>query len=103
MNSVELFTSAALVGAFIMILQTFNFKWTAADGYAEYASLPILRRSKQRHLVDLQPEHLTIDDQLYESYKEERLFDATSRIIDMDDGIIYRGRGEFTLLDPTTL
>jgi hypothetical protein len=104
MDTTQILYSAGIIGALLMILNTFNYNYTVAKGFNEWLSYPIERRAKAQTRYDPNAEPATIDDIMYNNYVEDQL---SSAIVDHRyspvDGQIYRGRVDWNVFDVSSL
>ena len=105
MDATQILYSAGLVGALLMILNTFNYRYNVGKGFNEWLSYPIERRVKGHHRFHPAPNEPTnVDEVLYENYVEDQLSSAfVDHRISPTDGQIYRGRVDWNVFDVTTL
>lgn len=89
-------------GGLLYLLKSFDFGFRTQDRFYEYMVSPLERRRTERSIFDLSVPDKTIEEIAYDAYLEDAFIDATARAAwTADEGVIFRGRGEFQRLDVT--
>lgn len=90
------------VGGLLYLIKTLDFGFRTQDRFYEYVFNPLERRRTERSTFDLTIPDRTIEEAAYEAYLEDAFIDATTRVgWTADEGVIFRGRGDWNRMDVT--